>query len=409
MLNLKVAAIISEYNPLHNGHIYHINRTKRETGTEAVISVMSGNFVQRGIPALIDKWKRADFALENGIDLVIELPSIYSLSSAEFFSYGAVSLIHSLGVVDTLSFGSECGDVELLLNIAKILVEEPTEFKGHIKYYLNEGLPFAVARSNALIDYIKNNDFHNDFEALKDTLNSSNNILGIEYCKSLINLNSSIKPFSIQRQGGSYNSSSLNDTFSSATSIRKYIGDKSSITGLESQLSPYVFNKIENLIKDDYNFVFEDSIIPYIRYKSFTSRGSLEKLPDVSEGIHNKIYKALEGYNSHTEIAEQIKSRRYTYTRINRILCQYFIGFEEYNTKVLRKAPCPYARVLGFNKKGAEVLKRIKNNSSIPHYTKLPKETDDVLRLELQSTKAYSLINRNVNPNSDYLISPIIK
>jgi len=406
---LKVAAIISEYNPLHNGHIYHINRTKKETGAEAVISIMSGNFVQRGIPALIDKWKRTDFALENGIDLVIELPSLYSLSSAEFFAYGAVSLIQSLGVVDTLSFGSECGDVDLLFTIARILVEEPQEFKDNIKYYLREGLPFAVARSNALIDYMKNNKVVDDLEALKDTLNSSNNILGIEYCKSLINLNSSIKPFSIQRQGGSYNSDTLNNVFSSATSIRKYIGEQKSIAGLETQLSSYVFNKIEALIKNDYSFVFEDSIIPYIKYKSFTSKGNLEKLPDVSEGIHNKIYKALQGSNNYRDTVEQIKSKRYTYTRINRILCQYFIGFEDYNTEVLRKSPCPYARVLGFNKRGAEVLKQIKDNSIIPHFTKLPKEADDVLKLELQSTRAYSLINKNINPNSDYLISPIIK
>ena len=408
MLHLKIAAIISEYNPLHNGHLYHINKTREEANADAVICVMSGNFVQRGTPALIDKWKRTDFALNNGIDLVIELPVLYSLSSAEFFAYGAVSLLNSLGIVDILSFGSECGSAETLLDFAQILAEEPEELSNDIKHYLKEGIPFPSARGKALYDYIKNNNKENIEESLTNLLNCSNNILGIEYCKSLIKLSSSIKPFSIQREGGNYNSNALNNIFSSATSIRKYISENNSIEGLERHVPEYVFNNLQTLISSNYNFVFEDSIIPYVKYKYFSSGSSIENLPDVSEGIHNKIFKALENFNSHKDIVSNIKSKRYTYTRINRILCQYFVGFEQYNTNALRKEPCPYARILGFNKTGAEVLKKIKDNSSIPYYTKLPKESNDVLKLDLQSTKVFSLLNRNVLPTSDYITSPLI-
>ena len=408
MLDLKIAAIISEYNPLHNGHLYHINKTREEASADAVICVMSGNFVQRGTPALIDKWKRADFALNNGIDLVIELPVLYSLSSAEFFAYGAVSLLNSLGIVDILSFGSECGSADTLLDFAKILAEEPEELSNDIKHYLKEGVPFPAAREKALSDYIRNKNNGNSQESLINLLNSSNNILGIEYCKSLIKLNSSINPFSIQREGGTYNSNTLNSIFSSATSIRKHISENNSIQGLERHVPEYVFNSLQDLIFTDYNFTFEDSIIPYVKYKYFSSSSNIENLPDVSEGIHNKIFKALESFNCHKDIVSNIKSKRYTYTRINRILCQYFIGFEQYDTKALRKEPCPYARILGFNKTGAEVLKKIKANSSIPFYTKLPKKTDDVLKLDLQSTKVYSLLNNKILPSSDYLTSPLI-
>lgn len=403
---MNITSIISEYNPLHNGHLYHIKKTKELTNSDAIICIMSGNYVQRGLPAMIDKWNRSKIALECGADLVIELPVLYSLSSAEFFAFGAVSLLNSLGVVNSICFGSESGDIEHLNYIAGILHGEPIEFKASLKNYLNLGYAYPAARSKALNDYINylNSNINIDF---KESLSTSNNILGIEYCKSLIKLNSNIKPYTLKREGASYNSENIHSIFSSATAIRKYIKENNDISELRNHMPLQSYDLIIELKNNNYDFANEDNMMKYLRYKHFCTNSSIENLPDVSEGLHNKIYKNIDKSTNYSDLIENIKSKRFTYTRINRILCQYFIGFEKYDTRILRKEPCPYARVLGFNEMGTKILKEMKTNSSIPVYTKLPKINTEVLDLDIEATKAYSLLNSHISPLSDYLISPI--
>jgi len=405
---LNITGIVVEYNPLHNGHLYHINKTKEKTNCDAIVAIMSGNFAQRGIPAIVDKWNRTKMALMNGVDLVIELPLLYSLSSAEFFAFGAVSLLNSLGVVNNLCFGSECGDAEILSFIGKILIKEPVEFKKILKENLDKGLSFPNARSKSLIEFL---NIFDDKKLLNydigEILSSSNNILGIEYCKNLIKLNSSINPFSIQREGGNYNSINLDNKFSSATSIRKFIKNNRDLEDIRNHMPQNVYNILSNLKSTGYNFTFEDLLLPYIKYKSMIFKNSIENLPDVSEGIHNRIYKFLATAKSYDELVSSVKTKRYTYTRISRILCQFFLGFENFDTSSLRHNTCPYARILGFNNTGLKILKAAKQRSSIPIYNKLPKDLNEILTLDLLGTKAYSLINERINPNSDYLISPI--
>lgn len=405
---MNVSGIIVEYNPLHNGHLYHINKTKELTNCDALICVMSGNFAQRGIPSSIDKWTKTKMALQNGVDLVIEIPAIYSVSSAEFFSFGSVSLLNSLGIVDNICFGSEHGDINDIYNISNILYQEPTDFKLLLKTYLSKGITYPKARSNALYDYLINSKMDLSNLLLDDFLNSSNNILGIEYCKSLIKLNSSITPYTLKREGATYNSNVLHSEFSSATAIRKFVKEKGCLTKLEGHVPNSVLTELLNLYSQNYEFTFEDSMFPYIKHKSFTSKNSLVNLPDVSEGLDNRIIKALQHNLSYSSALDDIKSKRYTYTRIARILCQYFIGFDNFDTNRLRSMPCPYARVLGFNSRGKSILKSIKSNSSIPLYTKISKVTNETLELDIQATKAYSILNSSISPNSDYLISPII-
>jgi predicted nucleotidyltransferase len=404
---MNISAIISEYNPLHKGHVYHIEKTKEITDSDAIICIMSGNYVQRGLPALIDKWNRTKTALECGADLVIELPVIYSLSSAEFFSSGAVSLLNSLGVVNNLSFGSEIGDIEFIKQIASVLVKEPLEFKSKLKIHLDNGTPYPKARSMALIEYLT---FENSVpnSHMSEALNSSNNILGIEYCKSLLKLNSSIKPLTIRREGGSYNDENLNAVFSSATSIRKYMKEEKNLSLLEQHMPKKSYEMIRSLKEEAYPFVYGDFILPFIKYKAFSVGDGLHNLPDASEGLHNKIYDELSRATGYDELLNNIKSKRYTYTRISRILSQYFIGFENYPTDELRKLNCPYARVLGFNETGMKVLKHMKKNSEIPVYTKLPRKPDKTMELDIKATQTYSILNSFVAPNSDYLVSPII-
>lgn len=405
---MNITGIVVEYNPFHNGHLYHIHKTREKTNCDAIVAIMSGNFTQRGIPAVVDKWNRAKMALMNGVDLVIELPLIYSLSSAEFFSFGAVSLLNNLGVINNLCFGSECGDAEVLSFIAKILTDEPLEFKQILKENMDEGLSYPHARSKALIQFL--NIFDNKKLLnynIEEILSSSNNILGIEYCKSLTKLNSSIRPFSIQREGGNYNSTCLDNKFSSATSIRRFIKENKNLEYIQNHLPENVYTILSSLQNTGYNFTFEDLMLPYIKYKSILHKSSIEKLPDVSEGIHNRIYKFIEAAESYNELISSVKTKRYTYTRISRILCQFFLGFENFDTSSLRRNPSPYARILGFNDIGLKILKATKQHSSIPVYTKLPKVVDKVLALDLLGTRTYSLINKSINSNSDYLISPI--
>lgn len=184
--------------------------------------------------------------------------------------------------------------------------------------------------------------------------------------------------------------------------------ENGSVNKLKGHVPNSVLAEIQNLYTNNYKFTFEDAMFPYIKYKCLTSKNSLVNLPDVSEGLHNKIIKSLQNNISYSSALEDMKSRRYTYTRLSRILCQYFIGFDDFDTKKLRAMPCPYARVLGFNSKGKSILKSIKSNSSIPLYTKIPKNICETLKLDIQSTGAYSLINNSLTYNSDYLISPII-
>ena len=170
---MNVTGIITEYNPFHNGHLYHLTEAKKATNADAIVCVMSGNFVQRGGPAIIDKWKRTEMALNNGVDLIIELPTYYAVSSAEFFAKGSVSILHNLGIVNNLFFGSECGDVEKLSEISKTLVNEDDKFKTLIKEHLSKGDTFAKAREKSLIEYLKD-------DAINNIVTSSNNILGID-------------------------------------------------------------------------------------------------------------------------------------------------------------------------------------------------------------------------------------
>jgi len=396
-----ITGIITEYNPFHKGHKYHLQNAKHHTNSDGVVCVMSGNFMQRGIPAIIDKWKRAEMAIKNGVDLVLELPLVYSISSAEHFAFGSVSLLNSLGIVDYLYFGSEEGNIDTLDDIAKVLVSEPYEYEILLKNNLNLGLPFHLSRANALNDYLNCNDVFN-------VLSNSNNILGIEYIKALRTLNSLIIPRTLKREGASYNNSNLDSLFSSATSIRKHLRENS-LNELINVLPQVSYNILCDLSSSGYPFIFEEDMFKYIKYKLLTNEKSLLKLPDISEGLENRILKEILNSNSLNELILNSKSKRYTYTRINRILAQSFLNLEDFDLFNLSKMPAPYARVLGFNSMGRNMLKNIKSKDNINVITKVPKNNlCDHMKIDILGTKAYSLLNSKVNPMEDYLKGPII-
>lgn len=245
---MKVTGIIAEYNPFHNGHKYHIEKAKELTGADYVIVVMSGNFTQRGIPAFTDKYTRTRMALSCGADLVLELPLYYAAGSAEYFATGAVSLLDRLGVVDSLCFGSECGNIDALMHVASVLYNEPDSYKKLLQDALKSGQNYPAARHNALLQYLSMQPSERDAvngnaidcdtvacAAITDVtdyeqiLSSPNNILGIEYCKALLKLNSSITPYTIRREGGGYNDDTLSAVNSSALAIRTALSSKDNL------------------------------------------------------------------------------------------------------------------------------------------------------------------------------------
>lgn len=357
--------------------------------------------MQRGIPAIVDKWKRTEMALKNGVDLVLELPLVYSISSAEHFAFGSVSLLNSLGVIDNLYFGSEEGNIESLKKIANVLSDEPDEFKKLLKTHIRSGLPFHTSRSIALNDYL-------NCDNVEKILSNSNNILGIEYLKALNILKSNICPHTLKREGANYNDENINKIFSSATSIRKHL-KTGSIDKIFESIPLETYKILKEITSSKYPLIFEDNMFEYIKFKLLTDKDSLKYLPDVSEGLDNKIYREILNSNSLDELILKSKSKRYTYTRINRILAQYFLGLEKYDLLSLVKTPTPYARILGFNSKGRDILKMMKKTCNIDIITKIPKNISYIqMELDILGTKAYSILNPHINPMDDYLRGPII-
>lgn len=400
---MNITGIITEYNPFHNGHLYHLKEARKNTNADAIICIMSGNFVQRGGPAIIDKWKRAEMALNNGVDLILELPTYYAVSSAEFFAKGSVSILHHLGVVSNLFFGSECGDIDKLTKLSKTLVSEDSRLKSLIKEHLSKGDTFAKAREKSLIEYLKDED-------INKIITSSNNILGIEYIKSILRLDSNINPSTLKREGSNYNDKNISSSFSSATSIRELLKNKSPLENLKNLIpeeSFKIFNKLQN---EDYPFVFDEDMFKFVKYKIQTNCINFNNLYEITEGLENKLIKEISSSNSYEDFILKVKSKRYTYSKISRILTHIYIGLDSNNFLNIDDPANLYARVLGFNKTGREVLSLIKANSSIPLITKVPRFTNNpLLKLDIQATAAYSNLNNKINPNSDYLISPIIK
>lgn len=400
---MNITGIITEYNPFHNGHLYHLNEAKKTTNADGIICIMSGNFVQRGGPAIIDKWKRTIMALENGVDLIIELPAYYSVSSAEFFAKGSVSILHYLGVVNNIFFGSECGNIDTLKKIAETLIADDIVFTSLLKKYIGNGLTFAKAREIALIEFLNDDN-------IKDLISSSNNILGIEYIKALIRLNSSITPKTLKREGSAYNEKELKDCFSSATSIRETLKSNSPLIKLHTSMPQKSYELFSKLQDSNYKFVFDEHMYSFIKYKLHTNCINFNNLSEANEGLDNKIIKEVYDSKNYEDLVLRIKSKRYTYSKISRILTQIFIGFDQYDFSTIDTTENLYARILGFNNKGKDILSLMKKKSSIPIISKIPKyHSNPMLNLDLLSTKAYSILNPKVDPRNDYLISPIIK
>ncbi len=354
----KVVGIIAEYNPFHNGHSYHIQNTKAQTGADFVVAVMTGNFTQRGNTSVVNKWEKTKMALNGGVDLVIELPTIYSISSAENFANGAVKILNTLGIVDAISFGMEANDISTLNNIANVLNSEPPEYKTLLEHELGKGNSFPKARDNALMMYL------NDIKRYANVLKGSNNILAIEYLKALKKQKSNLVPVGIKREKVYYNSTKIIDEYASSTGIRNLLLHNQ-IEEVRRVVPAKVFSMLlENIRQGTYVLdltAYNYEIIYKLRSMSVKE---IANLPDVSEGLENLIKEVSNKTNNLIELINGIKSKRYTQTRIQRILLYALLGITKKDMEVSKKM-VPYIRVLGCSENGKMLLSQISPKAKV--------------------------------------------
>ena len=355
---MKIVGLITEYNPFHNGHQYHIEKAREITGADAVVVVMSGNFVQRGTPAIMPKHLRTEAALKGGASVVIELPVCYATGSAEFFAYGAVSVLENLDCVDSICFGSECGNIEVLQDLAKIIHNEPKQYQESLNLYLRQGNSFPLARQKAMKDFLKSN-------VADSILGEPNNILGIEYLKALYRLNSRMKPYTIQRISSHYHDEYLTETYSSASAIRKAINEPD-----ELDWSSQVPDSCVSLYQENHQIrfpVYTNDFSLLLKYKLLReTKETLTCYADVSEELANRILNRLNEFTSFEQFCELLKTKELTYSRISRALLHILL-----NIMVQDMTEIEYAHVLGFQISDSAVLSSIKKQSSIPLVTKL--------------------------------------
>ena len=379
---MHVTGLITEYNPFHNGHLFHLKKARETTGADYTAVVMSGSFVQRGAPAVFDKYSRTRAALLSGADLVFEMPAPFSTASAREFASYAVALFTALGAVDSICFGSECGEIEPILRAARLLNEESESFKKRLQDFLKEGKTFPEARSAALAE-----------EGAEEAklLSSPNNILGVEYYQAVLRQRSPLSCFTIKREGNGYHDPSLNGALGSALAVRQALQSGTDVQALRFLLPDPSFDSVCRSIP-----VFLDDFSGLLNYRLLTEQEP-ERYAEIRPELAARIKKLAPGFASFDQRIKELKSRQLTYTGVSRGLIHLILGIEQRQMDLFKEAGfAPYARILGFRKSAAPLLRRIKENSSIPVISKLAgaeKRLDPagaaMLACEIQSSHLY--------------------
>jgi predicted nucleotidyltransferase len=357
---MRVTGIIAEYNPFHNGHDYHMRRAREVTGADFIVIVLSGPFTQRGEPAVVDKWARARMALSMGADLVLELPFAFATQSAEWFARASVTILDRTRTVTDICFGMESESLLPLQEIARTAAKESKIFRKALKNSLREGQSFPAARADALAHCIEDG-------GLKEMVKQPNNILAVEYLKSLILLKSAINPVGIVREGTGYHAETAEGKYASASHLRHMIG-----TGEWESVSSYMPDTAYAVLRECadtgngpvFSAAYNTAVLSCLRRA--TSQG-IAQWPDVSEGLENRLTRLAQETDNIEELCEAAATRRYTRARIRRILTYGFAGLTKKTLDNYKKAGGPgYLRVLGFKKSAVSLLKAIRQNASLP-------------------------------------------
>lgn len=381
---MKVVGLITEYNPFHNGHLYHMQKAKEITGADAALVLMSGDYVQRGAPAVMPKHLRAEIALGAGVPVILELPVCFACGSAEYFAAGAISLFEKLGCIDAVCFGSECGDLDILTRIAQVTADEPEAYRRALQDALRSGMSFPRARQSALKAYLKD-------DRIDAVISQPNNILGIEYIKALYQKKSPIEIYTIKRMVSGYHDDRLTrQGYSSASAIRKLLAHAGNslhmesagpfdepalsevLCRLEDQVPPSCIRLLEETHRSRYP-VYANDFSLLIKYKLLTETAeSLMQYMDVNEELARRILRHANDFTTFEQFCDLLKTRDVTHTRISRCLFHILLGITADNLQEYRKEGfSQYARILGFRKDSTHILSYLKRHSAVPLITKL--------------------------------------
>ena len=360
---MKSVGIIAEYNPFHNGHLYHLKEIKKMFPDYTIILVMSGNFMQRGETSVINKYTKTKIALDNNIDLVIELPFNFATQSADIFAKGSLQILNKLKV-DYLIFGSETNDIQKLKSFAHIQLNN-TQYDDQVKKYLNEGVNYPTALSKTLK------------EMTGKEIDTPNDILGLSYVREIIQNNYNIKPICIKRTSD-YHDINANDSIISASNIRNKLKKKLSVKN-------YVPKSAYKYLNNDLSFI--DNYYDYLKYSIIENIDNLNLFLTVDEGINNRIKKYIYTSKNYDELIKNIKTKRYTYNKISRMLCHILTGYKKSD----KKEDVEYIRILGMNKKGQNYVNKIKKDIDVPLITKFTDLNKEYQTLELKLAYIYCL------------------
>ncbi|MBQ9019217.1 MAG: nucleotidyltransferase [Bacilli bacterium] len=373
---MKMIGIIAEYNPFHNGHLYHINEIKRKYPDYGIVLVMAGNYTERGDVSIIDKWKKCEISLKHGIDLVIELPYPFATQSADYFAYGAITILEKLKV-EKIIFGSESDNVDVLELIAKTQIDND-DFEKLVKIYSKFGNNYPTAVSLALNDLVNKK------------IDTPNDLLGVSYIKTILKNNYNIKYETIKRINN-YHDKDLSSEISSASAIREALKNNLDVS--------------EQLPHDTLNYYnelhFIDDYFDILKYKIITEC-DLSIYNTVEEGIDKLLKKNISKVNSYDELIKSIKSKRYTYNKISRMLLHILCNFTKEKKELFNDVT--YIRILGFNDTGKKYLNLIKKDIDIPIISKITKNKDPMLEFELETTNIYNIKNKSVKKEEEKII-----
>lgn len=399
---MQTQAIICEYNPFHNGHAYQLQKAKEASGADFAVAVMSGDFVQRGEPAMFEKRLRARWALENGADMVITLPAPFALASAEAFALGGVTLLSRSGIADSIAFGSECGDTDLLCRAADVLSDEPDELKALIRSNISRGLSYPDARARAFGEYLP--------PELASVFSSPNDILGIEYIRAIRRIDATPQPIAIGRTGVAHDSIHTCGGFTSASNIRRLI-----VSGESEHIKSYI---PEGIYEDMLSVLGRTAPIMLQSLSRETvyalrrmSKEQLKSLPDVTEGLENLLYSACRKYADIGSVLTAVKSRRYTMARLKRICMCALLDI--YGSP-MKKLDSLFIRVLGIRREAQSLLSALHEKSELPVVTrygdvsKLNERQSELMALEVRCADIAALGRPSPSPVKSDFSYPLI-
>lgn len=377
---MNIIGIIAEYNPFHLGHLYQIKKIKEQFPNSTLIVITNTTFTERGEVSILDKWNKTKICLDNYVDIIVELPFAFATQSADIFAANALKILNYLQI-DTLAFGSESNNLQNIYTIAKTQLTNPY-YDKLVKKYLKEGINYPTATSKALIDI------------LGFTIEEPNDLLGLSYIKEIIKQNYKITPFSIQRIG-SYHDTTINNSIINASLIRSLLLKNKDITShIPANTKQYLYTNLSN-----------ENYFPYLKYKILSTK-DLSIYQTVEEGIENRIKKVIHDSNNWEELVQKIKTKRYTYNKINRMLIHILTSFTKEEAKNLT---IDYIRVLGFNLNGKKHLNKVKKDLDLPIITSYKKNISPLLDLEQRVTSIYYLPINKTKAKEEYKKKPIIK